>query len=87
MWQIYVILININTSCWSLRSLQCDREYILQKFVVENQKIDILLKGPPNNLFFENALKKLLNIFSNFYLKVQSFRLIMKNNFIQVAML
>ena len=35
----------------------------------------------------ENALKKLLNIFSNlfFYLKVQSFRLIMKNNFIQMA--
>ena len=35
----------------------------------------------------ENALKKLLNIFSNsiFYLKVQSFQLIMKNNFIQMA--
>ena len=31
--------------------------------------------------------KKLLNIFSNFffYLKVQSFRLIMENNFIQMA--
>ena len=40
--------------------------------------------------FLENALnKKLLNIFSNFffYLKVQSFRLIMKNNFIQMAAL
>ena len=38
-------------------------------------------------LFSENALKKLLNIFSNFflYLKVQSFGLIMKNNFIQMA--
>ena len=32
-------------------------------------------------------LKKLLNIFSNFfsYLKVQSFRLIMENNFIQMG--
>ena len=37
--------------------------------------------------FFENALKKLRNIFANFffYLKVQSFRLIMENNFIQMA--
>ena len=49
------------------------------------------IQGPPNTfLFFENALKKkLLNIFSNlfFYLKVlvQSFRLVMKNNFIQMA--
>ena len=38
--------------------------------------------------FLENALKKLLNInISNFffYLKVQSFRLIKENNFIQMA--
>ena len=38
--------------------------------------------------FFGNALtKKLLNIFANFffYLKVQSFRLITENNFIQMA--
>ena len=37
--------------------------------------------------YFENALKKLMNIFSNFlfYLKAQSFRLIMENNFIQMA--
>ena len=37
--------------------------------------------------FFENALKKLLNIFSNFlfYLKVQSFRLLMEDDFIQMA--
>ena len=35
----------------------------------------------------ENALKKLLNIFSNFfsYLKVQSFGLIMENNFTEMA--
>ena len=39
--------------------------------------------------FFGKYLKKLLNIFSNFvlYLKVQSFRLIMENNFIQMAAL
>ena len=37
--------------------------------------------------FFENALKKLLNIFSNFFfhLKIQSFWLLMENNFIQIA--
>ena len=34
--------------------------------------------------FLENALKKLLNIFF-LYLKVESFRLIMENNFIQMA--
>ena len=46
------------------------------------------VQGQPNNFFFlENALKKLPNIFSNFffYMKVQSFRLIMENNFIQMA--
>ena len=46
------------------------------------------IKGSPNNFFFlENSLKKLLNIFLNFffYLKIQSFRLIMDNNFIQMA--
>ena len=44
-------------------------------------------QGLPNTFFLENALKKLLNIFSNFffYLKVQSFWLIMENNFIQMA--
>ena len=37
--------------------------------------------------FWKNALKKLLNIFSNLflYLKVQSFPLIKENNFIQMA--
>ena len=37
--------------------------------------------------FFWKMLKKLINIFSNFflYLKVQYFRLIMQNNFIQMA--
>ena len=42
----------------------------------------LIVQGPPNTfLFFENALKK--NYL--FYLKVQSFRLIMENNFIQMA--
>ena len=42
----------------------------------------------PNNFFFGKCFKKqLLNIFSNFYfyLKVQSFRLIMETNFIQMT--
>ena len=46
------------------------------------------IQGPPNTFFLENAFKKkLLNIFSNsfLYLKVQSFQLIMENNFIQMA--
>ena len=39
--------------------------------------------------FLENALKKTVQYFSNFfyYLQVQSFRLIMENNFIQMAAL
>ena len=43
--------------------------------------------GKPNNFFFKCFKKKLLNIFSNlfFYLKVQFFRLIMENKFIQMA--
>ena len=46
------------------------------------------LQDPPNTSFFWKMLKKkLLNIFTNFffYLKVQSFRLIMENNFIPMA--
>ena len=46
------------------------------------------IQGPPNKFFLENPLKrKLQNILSNFffYLKVQSLRLIMENNFIQMA--
>ena len=44
--------------------------------------------GSTKYVFFWKILEiKLLNIFSNFffYLKVQSFRLIMENNFIQMA--
>ena len=42
------------------------------------------IQGPPNTFFLENPLKKLLNIFSNFFF-TQSFRLIIENNFIQMA--
>ena len=44
--------------------------------------------GSPNTSFFGKCFKKkLLNIFSNlfFYLKVQSFHLVMENNFIQMV--
>ena len=43
--------------------------------------------GSAKYTFFEKCLKKMLDIFSNlfFYLKVQSFRLIIENNFIQMA--
>ena len=47
-----------------------------------------LIMGLPNTYFFFKCFKKkLLNIFLNFffYFKVQSFRLIMANNFIQMA--
>ena len=48
-----------------------------------------VIQGPPNNfVFFRKCFKKkIMNIFSNFffYLKVQNFRLIMENNFIQMA--
>ena len=44
--------------------------------------------GPLNTFFFGKCFKKkLLNVFSNFflYLKIQAFRLIIENNFIQMA--
>ena len=50
--------------------------------------INMYIQGPPNTFFFGKCFKrKLLNIFSNFffYLKVQSFRLIMENNSTQMA--
>ena len=57
---------------------------IMQVFFLFNR---VLYKVRQTPLFFENALKKLLNIFSNFFfhLKVQSFRLIMENNILQMA--
>ena len=48
----------------------------------------LIVQGQPTNFFFlENALKKkLLNIFSNFFfIRIQSFRLIMENNCIQMV--
>ena len=53
-----------------------------------NFKILAIIQGPPDTFIFGKCFKKkLLNIFSNFvfYLKLQSFRLIMENNFIQMA--
>ena len=51
-----------------------------------SESIEILVRQIPF-FFLENVLRKLLNIFLNFffYLKVQSFRLIMEINFIQMA--
>ena len=62
--------------CFDCRSTYGEGTILIRNF------FDALL------FFLENALKtKLLNIFltSFFYLKVQSFRLIMENNFIQMA--
>ena len=60
----------------------------MQVFTVEKSFVILSTTGSAKNLFFWKMLqKKLLNIFSNFffYLKVQSFRLIKENNFIQIA--
>ena len=43
-----------------------------------------LLQGQPNNFFFENTAEYFLK-FLFFYLKIQSYRLIMENNFIQMT--
>ena len=45
------------------------------------------VQGPPNTFYFNALEKKVRNIFLNFffYLQVQSLRLIMENNFIQMA--
>ena len=63
---------------------------LLENFQAKNLYFQgwlLIILGPPNTFFLENALEKtLLNIFSNFlylHLKVQSCRLIMENNFIQ----
>ena len=61
---------------------------IWQHFLISGkQAYPFLIQGSPNAFFLENGLKKLLNIISNifFYLKVQSFRSKMENNFIQMA--
>ena len=66
------------------------RESVLEFLILwRTWRCVTFLKGPPNTFFLENALKKLLNIFSKFffYLKVQFFRLLMENNFLQIAVL
>ena len=48
----------------------------------------VIQQGVPNTFFLENALKKTTEFYLKFlffYLKVQSFRLIMENNSIQMA--
>ena len=62
----------------------------LQKLITEPLTVKIKIKTyrvRQITFFLENALKKLLNISSNFffYFKVQSFRLEKENNFIQMA--
>ena len=47
-----------------------------------------IVQGPPNTFLFGKSFKKNYWIFSQFlffYLKVEFFRLIMENNFIQMA--
>ena len=78
-----------------------NRQYIIPLRITSNRiKLQIIkIKQNKSNdnitlnirsdkyLFFRKCLKKLLNVYSNFffYLKVQFFRLIMENNFIQIA--
>ena len=62
--------------------------YVQLDSIFDNQFIVIYIQGPPNNFFLKNALKKLLNIFSNFFFlfwKYNPSRLIMETNFIQMA--
>ena len=61
----------------------------LQSLNIKPKGHNQIVKGPPNTYFLENALKKTTEYFLkfSFYLKVQSFRLIMENNFIQMAAL
>ena len=56
-------------------------------FLITAKRFSLDATGSWKYFFLENALQKLLNISWSFffYLKVQSFRLIMENNFIQMA--
>ena len=66
------------------RTLDFLRNFSWQFFICFQIFFKICLRNARSAkyLFLENALKKLLNIFSNFFfrLKPQSFRLIMQNN-------
>ena len=61
-----------------------DVKIFLSFHTIEDEE---LIQDPRNSLFLENALKTTTEYFlkSLFYLKVQSFRLIMENNFIHSA--
>ena len=67
------------SSFWNLRN---ELNYKLKDL-----QLECVLQDPQNTSLFGKCFKKLVNIFSNFffYLKVQSWRLIMENNFIQMA--
>ena len=73
-----------------INTITCDSKLV--KLIVKKQLTEHIEEnniGSAKNFFWKMLKKKLLNIFSNFcfYLKVQSFRLIMENNFIQMAAL
>ena len=63
-----------------VRLLSVFKRKLFEKFIHRVHQIPFFI--------WKLLLKKLLNIFSNFlfYLKVQPFRLLMENNFIQMAM-
>ena len=75
----------VRVFCWYGRKQNCQILDVRKGYYFVFQRQQSIRSA--KYLFFENALKKVLNIFSNFffYLKVQSFRLIMENNFIQIA--
>ena len=82
------VLYKENKKIYFLNNLRSLKKTIWNR-KYKNKYINTHCIGSVNYLFFlENALKKkLLNIFSNlfFYMKVQSFQLIMENNFIHMA--
>ena len=77
---------NLTTSGF-MKGFQIVRSEPLPSLIGNVALKSILILAPnQHTFFFEKCFKKILNIFSNsFYLKVQSFRLIMEKNFIQMA--
>ena len=70
-----------------LKMMKLKNEYFCLIYFKYFIKLHGKHKGSIKYIFLESALKKKTEFFSNFffYLKVQSFRLIMGNNFIQLA--
>ena len=76
------------TFTWDDYAFKAFAQYIQCGMIcVTNSAILFIIQGPPNSFFLENGLKKTTELFLKFffYLKVQYFRLIMENNFIQMA--